>query len=54
MNVPAFFAHPDDETLMAGSALMLLARQGARLHYYGEGGEVGEPPVCVIEELGAC
>jgi N-acetylglucosamine malate deacetylase 2 len=56
MNVLAFFAHPDDETMMAGGALTLLARSGARVHYYcatrGEGGENGEPPVCSIAELG--
>ncbi len=57
MNVLAFFAHPDDETMMAGGALALLARQGVHVHYYcatrGEGGEVGDPPACSIEELGA-
>jgi N-acetylglucosamine malate deacetylase 2 len=56
MNVLAFYAHPDDETMMAGGALCLLARQGIQVHYYcatrGEGGEVGEPPVCSIEQLG--
>lgn len=56
MNVLAFFAHPDDETMMAGGALMLLARQGNQVHYYsatrGEGGETGEPPLCTFEELG--
>ena len=56
MNVLAFFAHPDDETMMAGGALMMLARQGLQVHYYsatrGEGGEVGEPPLCTFEELG--
>ena len=57
MNVLAFFAHPDDETMMAGGALMRLAQRGFQVHYYsatrGEGGEVGEPPVCALEELGA-
>ncbi len=57
MNVLAFFAHPDDETMMAGGALMLLAQRGFQVHYYsatrGEGGEVGEPPLCAVEELGA-
>ena len=56
MNVLAFFAHPDDETMMAGAALMLLAQRGFQVHYFsatrGEGGEVGEPPLCAIEELG--
>lgn len=56
MNVLAFFAHPDDETMLAGGVLALLARQGVQVHYLsatrGEGGEVGEPPLCSIEELG--
>ena len=56
MNVLAFFAHPDDETMMAGGALTMLARQGFQVHYFsatrGEGGEVGEPPLCTLEELG--
>lgn len=56
LNVLAFFAHPDDETMLAGGTLALLARSGAQVHYLcatrGEGGEVGEPPVCAPEELG--
>ena len=56
MNILAFFAHPDDETMMAGGALMMLARRGLQVHYYsatrGEGGEIGEPPLCTLEELG--
>jgi LmbE family N-acetylglucosaminyl deacetylase len=56
MNILAFFAHPDDETMMAGGALMMLAQRGFQVHYYsatrGEGGEVGEPPLCALEELG--
>jgi LmbE family N-acetylglucosaminyl deacetylase len=56
MNILAFFAHPDDETMMAGGALMMLAHRGFQVHYYsatrGEGGEVGEPPLCTVEELG--
>ena len=56
MNVLAFFAHPDDETMLAGGILALLSRGGAQVHYLcatrGEGGEVGEPPVCEPEELG--
>ena len=56
MNILAFFAHPDDETMMAGGALLMLARRGFQVHFYsatrGEGGEVGEPPVCAVEELG--
>ena len=57
MNVLAFFAHPDDETMLAGGTLALLARQGADVHYLsatrGEGGETGEPPLAKQEELGA-
>ena len=57
MNILAFFAHPDDETMLIGGALALLARSGARLHFLcatrGEGGETGEPPVCSEDELGA-
>jgi LmbE family N-acetylglucosaminyl deacetylase len=56
MNVLAFFAHPDDETMLAGGTLALLARGGAEVHYLcatrGEGGEAGEPPVCNFEDLG--
>jgi LmbE family N-acetylglucosaminyl deacetylase len=57
MDFLAFFAHPDDETILSGGTLALLARQGGRVHYAsatrGEGGEVGEPPLCSPEELGA-
>lgn len=53
----AFFAHPDDETMLAGGTLALLAESGADVHYLcatrGEGGEVGEPPLCAQDELGA-
>jgi LmbE family N-acetylglucosaminyl deacetylase len=56
MNILAFFAHPDDETMLVGGALALLAHDGAHVHYLcatrGEGGEVGEPPACTLEELG--
>ena len=56
MNIIAFFAHPDDETMLAGGTLALLAQAGARVDYLcatrGEGGEVGEPPICSPEELG--
>lgn len=56
MNVLAFFAHPDDETMLAGGTLALLAQNGNQVHYLsatrGEGGEVGEPPLCTVEELG--
>jgi len=56
MKILAFFAHPDDETMLTGGTLALLARRGAQVHYLcatrGEGGEVGEPPVCTIAALG--
>ena len=56
MNILAFFAHPDDETLLVGGTLALLARQGLQVHYLcatrGEGGELGEPPQCTRQELG--
>ena len=56
MNILAFFAHPDDETMLTGGTLALLAKRGANIHYVcatrGEGGEIGEPPVTTIQELG--
>lgn len=52
----AFFAHPDDETILAGGILALLAEAGAAVHYLcatrGEGGEVGEPPLAEVDRLG--
>jgi N-acetylglucosamine malate deacetylase 2 len=56
MNILAFFAHPDDETMLAGGSLAWMTFLGARLHFLcatgGEGGEVGDPPVCARDELG--
>ena len=56
LDVLAFFAHPDDETMLCGGTLALLAKQGARVHILiatrGEGGEMGEPPLCEREQLG--
>ncbi len=56
MEILAFFAHPDDETILAGGTLALLARFGHNVHYLiatrGEGGECGDPPLCNREELG--
>jgi LmbE family N-acetylglucosaminyl deacetylase len=50
-------AHPDDETMLSGGALALLARAGAEVYYLcatrGEGGEAGEPARCTRETLGA-
>ncbi len=57
LTILAFFAHPDDETMLCGGTLALLAESGAAVHYLcatrGEGGEVGDPPLCSQEELGA-
>lgn len=56
LDIVAFFAHPDDETMLCGGILRLLADQGARVHLLiatrGEGGEMGEPPLCTREQLG--
>lgn len=42
-------AHPDDETVLAGATLALLAERGHIVQVIcatrGEGGEIGEPPV---------
>lgn len=56
MIVLTIIAHPDDETMLSGGALTLLANAGAEVYYLcatrGEGGEVGEPPLCARQELG--
>jgi N-acetylglucosamine malate deacetylase 2 len=56
VNILAFFAHPDDETMLCGATLALAARK-ANLSLLcatrGEGGETGEPPLCTRETLGA-
>jgi N-acetylglucosamine malate deacetylase 2 len=56
MDILAFFAHPDDETMLCGGTLALLSSLGARVHLLiatrGEGGENGEPEVCPREQLG--
>ncbi len=56
MNVLAFFAHPDDETILAGGTLALISELGHSVHILtatrGEGGEIGEPPLGLREELG--
>jgi N-acetylglucosamine malate deacetylase 2 len=57
VNILAFFAHPDDETMLSGGTLALLNQQGAHLFFLcatrGEGGEAGEPPLCTRQELGS-
>ena len=49
-------AHPDDETMLCGGTLAALAMHGVAVAVLcatrGEGGELGEPPVCTREELG--
>ena len=56
MNILAFFAHPDDETMMCGATLAMAAEH-ADVYLLcatrGEGGENGEPPLCERVELGA-
>ena len=56
LRILTFFAHPDDETVFLGGTLAFLAQQGVEIHYLcatrGEGGEMGEPPICKREDLG--
>ncbi len=51
------FAHPDDETFLAGGTACKYAAQGVRVSLVtatrGEAGKVGEPPVCAPSELPA-
>lgn len=57
MNLAVVFAHPDDETMLVGGTLAMLADQGADVWYLsatrGQGGEVGEPPIATRAELGS-
>jgi LmbE family N-acetylglucosaminyl deacetylase len=57
LTILAAFAHPDDETILAGGTLAMLADRGAQLNLLlatrGEGGELGKPPTVHREELGA-
>jgi LmbE family N-acetylglucosaminyl deacetylase len=50
-------AHPDDETMLTGGILALLSANDVCVHILcatrGEGGELGEPPVCERVNLGA-
>jgi LmbE family N-acetylglucosaminyl deacetylase len=49
-------AHPDDETILCGGTLALLAARGVEVHVTsltrGEGGEMGEPPLARRAGLG--
>ena len=51
------FAHPDDETFLAGGAACRYAAEGTRVVLstatLGESGKPGNPPVCTLEELPA-
>jgi len=48
--------HPDDETILCGGTLALLSARGVAVHVLcltrGEGGELGDPPLCARAELG--
>lgn len=52
----AFFAHPDDETMLCGGTLALLASCGIPIHLVcatrGEGGDLGVPPIATRAEAG--
>lgn len=54
-SVVCFFAHPDDETVLAGGIIHMLVRCGIPVHVvcctHGEGGELGEPPIVERREL---
>lgn len=56
LSVLAVFAHPDDQTILAGGTLAMLTDRGADLHLLiatrGEGGELGEPPLTNRSALG--
>ncbi len=56
MRILVFFAHPDDETMLAGGTLAFLAKLGAEVHYFsatrGEGGDLGEPALCTRAQVG--
>lgn len=56
LSILTFFAHPDDETMFLGGTLASLASRGLEVHYLcatrGEGGEMGEPPICQRADLG--
>ena len=56
MQVLVVVAHPDDETMLAGGTLAMIAKAGAQVHILsatrGEGGDIGRPPICTREEVG--
>jgi len=56
LNVLCLIAHPDDETMLCGGILALLAQRGAKVHIAcltrGEGGDMGEPPLADRKHIG--
>ena len=56
LKILSIFAHPDDETMFLGGTLAFLASQGHEIHFVcatrGEGGEMGDPPICDRDDLG--
>ncbi len=56
LKILTFFAHPDDETMFLGGTFAYLADRGAEIHFIcatrGEGGDMGDPPICTREDLG--
>ncbi len=56
MNLLCLVAHPDDETILCGGTLAMLASKGVAVHVAcltrGEGGELGEPPLTDREHIG--
>jgi LmbE family N-acetylglucosaminyl deacetylase len=56
-SVMFIIAHPDDETITSAGTIALFASRGIDAHIAcatrGEGGELGDPPVCTREGLPA-
>lgn len=57
MKIIFVFAHPDDESFSSGGTITQLVQKGATVKLItatrGEAGELGDPPLCTKEELGA-
>ncbi len=55
-SILAAFAHPDDETILAGGLIGMFSARGGKVHILlatrGEGGELGEPPITERSRLG--